>query len=105
MGIIEYNKLVRDKIPEIILGEGNKYSIRYLNDTEYHLALKKKLEEEVGEYYKTAEIDELVDIVEVIYSLINYYGLTIDEFEKRRLSKKYEKGGFDKRIMLINVYD
>lgn len=101
--MILYNKLVRDKIPNIILSSGKKYDIRVLSDSEYLLALNEKLMEEVQEYFLAGDLSELADVTEVIYSIIKYKGLTVNEFETIRLKKRYDRGGFEKKIMLISV--
>ena len=60
-----YNKLVRDKIPEIMLASGVKPVTKTLNPEEYTLFLEKKLDEEVAEYHKDKNVEELADILEV----------------------------------------
>ena len=62
-----YNKLVRDKIPEIINSDNGVAITRTLHDVEYLNELNKKLQEEVKEYLEADNIEELADIVEVIY--------------------------------------
>ena len=66
-----YNKLVRDKIPDIIKAEGRTVKTRVLNDEEYRVELNKKLQEEVKEYLDDNNVEELADIVEVIYGILN----------------------------------
>ena len=65
----QYNKLVRDKIPKIIEDSGKSATIRILSDSEYVNALETKLDEEVGEYHRDKSVEELADILEVIYAL------------------------------------
>ena len=62
---IEYNKLVRNKIPEIIEATGKSCKIRTLEQTEYTEMLKKKLEEECNEYLESGEPEEIADIVDL----------------------------------------
>lgn len=97
-----YNKLVRDNIPKIIEETGYKPTIRILNDKEYQKSLECKLQEEVTEYLESSNIEELADILEVIYALTQFQGYTIDELISIYQKKNKERGGFDKRIFLIS---
>ena len=101
--IERHNKLVRDKIPEIILQQGDIPITRQLDDREYFAALNNKLAEEVSEYFGNYSIEELADIVEVIYALAKHQGLSIEDFEEIRQRKFDERGGFEGRISLIQV--
>lgn len=95
-----YNKLVRDKIIDIIALEGRKTSYKILNNEEYRKELNKKLQEEVNEYIEDNTIEELADIVEVIYSILNSMNVSIKDFEKIRISKQKKRGAFNKKIYL-----
>ena len=98
-----YNKLVRDLIPEIIEESGKKCSIEILNDEEYIKSIDAKLDEELAEYHKDQNIEELADLLEVIYAAARARGYSIEELERMRVSKAQERGGFDKRILLKEV--
>lgn len=98
-----FNKLVRDKIPEIIKADGKECETRVLDDKEYLLSLNEKLDEELREYYETESIDELADIVEVIFAIVEQYGMSIQDFERLRLSKREQRGGFDQRLFLMSI--
>ena len=100
-----YNKLVRDRIPEIIEASGKKANYRVLRKNEYKQALKDKLLEEVNEFLKAETHKEMqeeaADIAEVLMAIwheFNLYGM-----EVTRLNKTEEKGGFDKRYFLKSV--
>lgn len=95
-----YNKLVRDKIPDIIAAEGSKYEIEILDDEKFRLELNRKLLEEVNEYLEDNNVYELADIVEVVYGILNSMGISISEFEEIRKSKLEKRGGFTKKIYL-----
>lgn len=95
-----YNKLVRDKIPEIIKAEGKQVNIRILNDEEYKEELNKKLQEEVNEYLEDNNVEELADIVEVIYGILNSKNVSIEQFEKVRKAKAEKRGAFQNKIFL-----
>jgi predicted house-cleaning noncanonical NTP pyrophosphatase (MazG superfamily) len=104
-----YNKLIRDKIPAIMDAEGKVYNVRVLNTDEYAEALRAKCVEEVAEYLH-AETDhdaaeELADILEVVYALASLHELTKEDLETIRARKFMERGGFEKRLWLIEVKD
>lgn len=83
---MNYNKLVRDRIPEIIAAQGEKPIFRVMDDLEYTVGLEKKLEEEVAEYLESKEIEELADVLEVLYALCEAQGHSVDEL--RRSTKR-----------------
>ncbi|MBU2101158.1 nucleoside triphosphate pyrophosphohydrolase [Patescibacteria group bacterium] len=99
----KYNKLVRDKIPEILDKKGIPYEKRIATDDEYLAELILKLKEEVNEFIEAKNTEELADILEVIEALKqlpDYFGV-----EDVRLQKKNERGGFDKRLILKGEKD
>lgn len=100
-----YNKLVRDKIPEIIEKNGGEFKCRILNDEEYIEMIDKKLDEELLEYHKDKNIEELADLMEVIYAAAKARGYTLSELEEVRAKKAEKRGGFDKKILLIESSD
>jgi predicted house-cleaning noncanonical NTP pyrophosphatase (MazG superfamily) len=101
--IIKYNKLIRDRIPEIIEEAGKEYKIRELNDEEYLAKLKEKLQEEVDEYLESNKIEELADILEVIRALAITHREDIDSLETIRKKKQDSRGGFSNRLLLIEA--
>ena len=96
----KYNKLVRDKIPEIIKSEGRKVKTKFLNDVDFKNELNTKLQEEVNEYLEDNNVEELADIVEVIYGLLDSMNITKEEFEIIRNKKVKKRGAFKERIFL-----
>ncbi|WP_433709102.1 nucleoside triphosphate pyrophosphohydrolase [Paenibacillus illinoisensis] len=102
-----YNKLVRDKIPQIIETSGKSCDVKVLNEEEYEAALKKKMQEELNEFLeakdKNEQIHELADLLEVIYSFAHNQGTTIEELENIRKNKQDGRGGFGEKIMLLTV--
>lgn len=98
-----YNKLVRDKIPEIITKNNEKPITRILDDKEYLEELNKKLIEEVNEYTQSGDILEIADIEEVIKAIIKIKGYNQEEFEKMRIDKVNKRGAFDEKIFLEKV--
>lgn len=100
----EYNKLVRDKIPEIIVVDGYIPETRILeDDTEYLVALTDKLGEEAAEVKDNPSVEELADALEVLHSIGKALGYTPDQLEAARVKKAEERGGFDSRIFLIRT--
>ena len=95
-----YNKLIRDKIIDIIEADGRRAKYRILDDNEYRQELNKKLQEEVKEYLEDNNFEELADIVEVIYGILNSMDVSIKEFEKIRINKQEKRGAFEKKIYL-----
>ena len=87
----KHNKLVRDKIPEIIKAEGKIVKTKRLNDEDYRKELNRKLQEEVKEYLEDNNVEELADIVEVVYGILNSMNVSIDDFEKVRKGKAEKK--------------
>lgn len=99
---MEYNKLVRDKIPEIIKNQGEMPHIRILEDEEYTRCLEKKLDEEVAEYHKDRNVEELADILEAVYALAEDLGCSVEQLMEVYREKHEKRGGFRERIFLIS---
>lgn len=97
-----YNKLVRDKIPAIIESAGEKPHIRTLEDEEYRMCLEAKLDEEAAEFHKEQNLEELADILEVVYALAEHLGSSREELEEVYRIKNEKRGGFRDRIFLIS---
>lgn len=100
---MKYDKLVRDKIPEIIASTGKKATYRILDEAEYKEYLEKKLDEEVAEFHESKSIEEIVDIIDILDCLLTAYGYTFEEFCFACENKSKERGDFEKRICLIEV--
>ncbi len=103
MGTKQYNKLVRDKIPEIISQQGKKCIVEVMDDATYLEMIDKKLGEELEEYYKDGSIEELADLLEVLYAAVTARGYTPDELETVRCEKLAKRGGFEKKLLLKQV--
>ena len=99
--MVEYNKLIRDKIPEIIASKGGNAEIRVLSDEEYPSYLEAKLDEEVGEYHRDKTAEELADILEVVYALAESNGISKDELLRIYQKKHEARGGFSKKLLLL----
>lgn len=101
--IIQYNKLVRDNIPDICIKNNHTPKYRVLNDAEYKKALCKKLKEETREYLASEETEELADILEVVEALAAAQGVSFDELNRIKDAKAKKNGKFEKRYFLERV--
>ncbi|MBE6262830.1 MAG: phosphoribosyl-ATP pyrophosphohydrolase [Prevotella sp.] len=101
--MIVYNKLVRDRIPEIIEADGRTCVTRFLPEDEYLQALDQKLNEEVAEYQADKSLEEMADVLEVLQAICVARGYTLDELEAKRAEKADKRGGFAERIWLEGV--
>lgn len=100
-----FTKLVRDKVPEIIASNGgNDFEIETVSGPAFIEALSRKLIEECNELFDVQEreqkIEDLADIVEVVYAFASELDVTPEEIERIRLEKREKRGGFDKKILL-----
>ena len=102
-----YNKLVRDKIPEIIEAKGEKAVTIILNDQEYWNALLEKALEELNEVRSAEDLEEtkteLADLLELIRAAAIARGYTLEELESVRAEKAKKRGAFNEKIFLIEV--
>lgn len=96
-----FQKLVRDKIPEIIASQGEKPIIRTLDQEEYTRCLQDKLNEEVNEFHRDRNLEELADILEVTCALAEDLGCNREELFSCCEEKRRKRGGFQDRIFLI----
>lgn len=100
-----YHKLVRDKIPQIIEAQGQCCSVRKLSEEEYLKMVDAKLDEELAEYHKDQNLEELADLLEVIYAAAEARGYTRAQLEKVRSEKETNRGAFRKRLFLMEVWN
>ncbi len=98
----EYNKAIRDKIPEIIKQTGNQCDVKTLSNEEFLENLEEKLSEEVAEYQNDKNPEELADVLEVIYRIVELKGISKEELDEIRTKKKEERGSFSKNLFLID---
>lgn len=105
MPVKTYHKLVRDRIPEIIEADGKICVCEMLSDEEYIRLLDQKLNEELAEYQESKSLEELADLLEVMWAVVRARGWTLDELEQVRADKAAERGGFAKKILLKEVWE
>ena len=95
-----YNKLVRDKIPQIIAASGKNCVTEVLQEDAYLQKLDEKLSEELAEYQESKSLEELADLLEVMAAVVKARGYTWEELERIRARKREKRGGFEDRILL-----
>jgi len=100
---IKYDKLVRDKIPQIIEDAGKVYTTHTADDKEYVCKLYAKVLEELDEFKENPSAEEMADIFEVLEGLISFYGLDREEIESIKKAKREKRGAFEDRIILESV--
>ncbi|HTB49331.1 MAG TPA: nucleoside triphosphate pyrophosphohydrolase [Verrucomicrobiae bacterium] len=98
-----YNKLVRDKIPEIIQADGKALKTRILSDQEHLEALIEKLAEEYEEFKEAKNVEELADLHEVLLALADALNIPREQLEKVRRDKATKRGAFKQKIYLESV--
>lgn len=101
--VIFYNKLIRDRIPEIIEGSGKTCVCEILSDDQYLEMLDAKLNEELAEFQESKSMEELADLLEVVRAVAIARGSSIEEIEAIRVAKAEKRGGFEKKLLLKEV--
>ncbi len=91
-------KLVRDKIPQIIIADGRTPIVRTLSDEEYLSELDRKLNEEVAEYQADKSLEEMADVLEVLLAICEARGHSVDELMEVRDKKREKRGGFRDKV-------
>lgn len=105
MPTITRNKLVRDKIPDIIKSAGKHAVTRVLTDEEYLAELDRKLTEVCAEYQAYKSFEEMADVLEVLYAIAAARGYSVEELERVRAEKAEKRGGFADKIFLEEVLE
>lgn len=99
------NKLVRDNIPDIIKSRNGTCDVEMLNDEDFAKALVQKLKEEVSEFEKDDNLEELADIYEVFTSILVTKGLTLSDVQMAASKKRKKNGGFSRRLFMKSYND
>ena len=103
--IKQTNKLVRDKIPEIIKNNGGSCITYILDKEKYKKKLIEKICEEISEFEKDENLEELADIYTVLEALVKSYGYDMSKVIEKAESKKISNGGFESKIFMIEYDD
>lgn len=99
-----YDKLVRDRIPEVIRAAGKECETSVVSGKKKTELLEKKLMEEFGEFLEAKNLEELADIMEVLFGLAEDLGYSEEDLVRAREEKKEERGGFKDGVVLERVY-
>ncbi len=101
--MVRYDKLVRDRIPEIIEEDGRVPVTERILPEKLQAALDRKLREEVEEYLESHAVEEMADVLEVLHGIAFHRGIGWEQVEAERVRKREKRGGFEKGIRLIEV--
>lgn len=100
-----YYKLIRDRIPEIIEAQGQTCVVKKLSDEDYLTMVDAKLDEELAEYHKDQNLEELADLLEVVYAAAAARGFTAEQLDRLRAEKAEKRGAFREKLILLEVSD
>ncbi len=103
MGTVRHDKLVRDLIPEIVTANGKIPVVDIIPSEDISAALDSKLTEETEEFIESHSMEEMADILEVLHGIAYHMGIAWETVEAERVRKRGERGGFEKRVRLIEV--
>ena len=101
--IVEYDKLVRDRIPAIIEANGDRPVVHVTDDEEYERRLLEKVYEETEEFRESGDVDELADVLEVVFAIGEHHGHSERDLQASRERKARRRGRFEDRIVLEYV--
>ncbi|WP_083821322.1 nucleoside triphosphate pyrophosphohydrolase [Candidatus Odyssella thessalonicensis] len=103
----KFDKLIRDRSPQFLQDSGINVFHRVMGQDEFIRQLKQKLLEEVQEVHTALSpeemLEELADLLEVIYALTTCQGFSLADLEAQRLQKKEARGGFEGRLYIAAV--
>ncbi len=105
MRAVKYNKLVRDKIPEMIAVLGASSDIELVSGEKLLKTVDETIDMTLAGYHEKQSVQELIDLVELIYVAAEARGYTADQFDSWRLNARKDYGGYDKGFELTVVYE
>ncbi len=94
-------KLVRDRIPELIRQAGGQPVVRVASEEEMDTLLRAKVVEEARELFESGHTEEIIDLIEVLERLLRHRGISHVDLERLRREKVSERGGFERGWVLI----
>ncbi len=104
MARITYNKLIRDKIPDIIIADNATPKISVLSDEQFALALKQKIVEEAMELLEAKSNDDMIneisDLLEIVDAIVAHHHIDTNALMEKKRSKREKRGGFEERLFL-----
>lgn len=96
-------KLIRDKIPEIIREKGGSPRVRKAKRDELDLLLRRKIVEESEELLESGDTEEIVDILEAIDALLRLRKTDQALLDLQRETKRHYRGGFEEGLVLEEI--
>lgn len=104
------NTLIRDNVPAIMAQQGKTCRTVHLDDDKYLELLNNLFLEEVRNYVEQDEpgkkdLDSLADIGEVMHAILAFKGIPVEEFQKARVQRMEELGGYYDRLFLKEIID
>lgn len=93
-------KLIRDRIPEIVEAKGESLKVRRAGPMEFRKALADKLVEEAVEFRQDRNIEELADVFEVMRSIGLDHGIPMEQIAELADQKREARGGFREKLMM-----
>jgi predicted house-cleaning noncanonical NTP pyrophosphatase (MazG superfamily) len=101
---IFYNKLCRDKVPDIIRTKGYECEVREVAHDEFKREIVRKVYEEASgvSNHDSREqlVKQLADLVITLDAVTEEYGISDDELDEAVKKSVEEKGGYEKRLYL-----
>ncbi|SEK46044.1 nucleoside triphosphate pyrophosphohydrolase [Haloferax larsenii] len=99
----EYDKLVRDDIPEVIRESGETPITHVADGDEFDRRLREKLVEEADEFAEDGRLEELADVVAVVDAVLDRRGEDWETIEALAGEKAENRGGFEDGVVLERV--
>ncbi len=99
------NTLIRDKMPKYIEKSGKKAIIEKVRETDMIFYLNMKLREEITGYEDERSVEKIADIVEVLYAILDYKGVSLSKFEKVRAKRANQLGKYKERLLLKEIVE
>lgn len=101
----KYNKLVRDRVPEILKSSGHQVEYKILSESQLLLALQDKLLEKAQKFAEKPTENDISDMFELMDLIIDKFEYEQMHIDYLRLKNRELQGGYTQNIYLISVDD